>query len=127
MPVATVTFRKCILNSQEAGSDDCHLGSRVYFDLDIDGTPYPSLFTDVRQLVGSDSENEFLDVSMPRGYAGPFNFQVFRGSVEFYYRHVIGVHASMFGMRGIRTGFIGYVLEQEMRVQFEVLESGTCP
>lgn len=122
MAIATVTFRKCILNSQEFERDDNWMGSRVFFDLEINSERYPNLYTDVKQHVGVGAEHEFLEVTKPQGYVGPFNFPVFRGSVEFYYRHVVGAHGSMFGMPGIKMRPIGYVLEQEMRVQFEVLE-----
>ncbi len=120
MAIATVTFRRCIINLPEYGSDDRHTGSRVFFDLDIDGQPHPNLSADIRQRAGGRAETEFLEVTMPQGYAGPFNFHVFRGCVEFYYRHVVGAGGLMFGGKSTAMRFVGYVLEQEMRVQFEV-------
>ena len=33
MAPATVTFRQCLVNALEYGSDDDHVGSRVFFDL----------------------------------------------------------------------------------------------
>ncbi len=120
MATATLTFRRCIMNSTEYGGDDKHLGSRVYFDLDVEGHAHPNLYTDVRQPIGLDSETEFLEVTQPHGYAGPFNFLVFQGLVEFYYRHVIGAQALTFGTKVSDMRFVGHVLEHEMRVEFEV-------
>ena len=35
MAVATVTFRRCLMNTPEAGSDERYVGSRVFFDLNV--------------------------------------------------------------------------------------------
>lgn len=120
MVTATVTFRRCIMNSPEHGLDDDHVGARVYFDLDIEGHHHQNLYADVRQPIGLRAEHEFLEVTRPYGYHGPFNFPVFQGLVEFYYRHVIGAHGLMSGMKATDMRFVGYVLEQQMRVHFEV-------
>ncbi len=120
MAIATLTFRKCIINLPEYAKDDHCTGSRVFFDLDIDGQQHQNLYVDVKQLVGKGEEPQFLEVTAPQGYAGPLNVQVFRGCVEFYYRHVVGAGGLMFGGKGTAMRFVGYVLEQEMRVQFEI-------
>ncbi len=108
------------MNSPECGGDDDHVGSRVYFDLEIEGQRHPNLYADVKQPIGLGSEEQFLGVTEPHGYAGPFNLLVFQGLVEFYYRHVIGAQSLMFGTKATDMRFVGYVLEQEMRVEFEV-------
>ena len=120
MAAATLTFRRCIVNSPEYGGDEKHLGSRVYFDLDVEGQEHPNLYADIRQPIGFGSEAEFVEVTEPYGYAGPLNVPVFQGLVEFYYRHVIGAQGMMFGTQATDMRFVGYVLEKEMRVQFEV-------
>ncbi len=125
MPIATVAFRRCIFNSPEYGSDDDHVGSRVFFDLDLEGEGYANLHVDVRQLVREGAENEPLLVTRPQGYEGPFNFPVFQGLVEFYYRHAVGAKWGMFGMRGLRMRLEGWAVEQEMLVQFEVFDEET--
>jgi len=120
MALATVTFRRCIMNSPECEGDDRHMGSRIFFDLDVDGTPHPNLYSDITQPIGLGAETEFLEVTQPQGYVGPINFPVFQGLVEFYYRHVVGAQGLMVGFKPSDMRFVGYVLEQEMRVQFEV-------
>jgi len=122
MPVATVTFRRCIINSPEFWSDDDHVGSRVFFDLSVEGEEFKDLFVDVRQLLDDGTESQPLLVSLPQGYDGPFNMPVFQGLVEFYYRHAIGVQSSMFGTKGLGMRLEGWEVEQEMRIQFEVCD-----
>ncbi len=120
MATATLTFRRCIVNSPAYGGDETHLGSRVYFDLALEGHEHLELYADIRQSIGFGSEGEFLQITPPHGYAGPLNLPVFQGLVEFYYRHVIGAQGLPLGTRSTDMRFVGYVLEQEMRVQMEV-------
>ncbi len=120
MATATLTFRRCVMNSPEAGADDRHVGARVYFDLDVEGRQHADLFADVREPIGIESREAFLEVTTPYNYSGPLNIPVFQGLVEFYYRQVIGAGGLLFGAKSADMKFIGYVLEQEMQVQFEV-------
>ena len=120
MTTATLTFHRCVMNPPEAGTDDDHVGARVYFDLLVGGRQHANLFADVREPIGSASQEEFLQVSTPHNYTGPLNVPVFQGLVEFYYRHVIGAGGLIFGTKPADMKFVGYVLEQEMQVQFEV-------
>ena len=124
MLTASVTFRKCLVNSVEYGSDDRHVGSRVFFDLTIDNQRFVDLSVDVRQRVDTGAEHEPLSISSHRGYSGPFNCPVFGRCLEFYYRHVLGAHALVLGGRGPALLLDRYPLEREMSVQFEV-DSGT--
>lgn len=122
MPVATIAFRRCAVNSPAYGSDEEHVGSRVFFDLQLEDAAYANLFVDVRQLVREGTENEPLFVARPDGYKGPFNFQVFQRLVEFYYRQAVGAKWGMFGNSGIRMRLEDWVIEHEMLVQFEVFD-----
>jgi len=122
MPVATIAFRRCIVNSPTYGSDEDHVGSRVIFDLQLEDSAFANLCVDVRQLVREGAENDPLLVSRPEGYSGPFNFQVFRCLVEFYYRQAVGTKWGMFGNKGIRMRLEDWVIEYEMLVQFEVFD-----
>ncbi len=122
MLIATVAFRRCIINSPEFGSNEDHVGSRVFFDLSVADEGYANLYVDIRQLVREGTEHEPLLVTHPSNYSGPFNFQVFQGLVEFYYRHAVGGKWGMFGMHGIRMRLENWTVEQEMLVQFEVFD-----
>ena len=112
MAVATVTFRRCLVNAPEAGSDETRVGSRVFFDLNVEGQEFVDLYADVRANREGDAP---LCVTSPQGYDGPLNLQVFQGLVEFYYRQATGGGPDGLGLR-----LPDWVIEQEMVVQFEV-------
>ena len=112
MAIATVTFRRCLVNTPEAGSDEGHVGSRVFFDLNVEGREFVDVHVDVRAAREGDAP---LCVTTPQGYDGPLNLQVFQGLVEFYYRQVAGG-----SLDGLGLLLQDWVIEQEMVVQFEV-------
>lgn len=99
MPTATIRFRECIQDSQDFGSDDEHMVSRVFLDLEADDRSYPGLTVDIKQTVGSLYEEGPLEVAPPRGYDGSLNYAPFRQAVEAYYRSLVGSSGS-----GIRIG-----------------------
>jgi len=90
MATATLHLKELIQDSQDYGSDDEHMVSRVFFDLEVDGVRHEGLYADVKQPVGSSFESDNLEVSKPVGYKGPFNYEAFRAVVEEYYRRLIG-------------------------------------
>lgn len=92
MPKARVTFHKCVQDSQDYGSDDEHMISRIFFSLEVGGKRYDGLYLDVKQTVGSSYETGSLEVSPPRGtaYSGPFNHDALRAAAERYYRSLVG-------------------------------------
>jgi hypothetical protein len=97
MPTATVHFDKCIQDSQDYGSDDEHMVSRVFLTLEAAGKTYPNLTVDIKQTVGAKFESSPLEVSPPKGYKGSYNYAAFRELVEQYYRGFVGSKG-----RGIR-------------------------
>lgn len=113
MAIATVTFRRCLANCSEAGSDETQTGSRVFFDLTIEGQSFVDVYVDVRQA--NREEDASLFVTPPQGYDGPLNLPVLQGLVEFYYRQTTGGSLAGLGLRLQDWG-----IEQEMVVQFEV-------
>lgn len=94
MSTARVTFHQILQDSQELGSDNEHMISRVFFDLEVGGERHEGLHADVKQPVGSSFEDDPLEVSAPSGYDGPFNFAAFREVTEEYYRRAIGSRGS---------------------------------
>ena len=122
MPIANIAFRRCVVNSPDLGSDEDHIGSRVFFDLALEDEAYANVCVDVRQLVRDGTEHEPLLVSHPDGYDGPLNFQVFQCLVEFYYRQAVGDKWGMLGDRGIGMRLEDWVIEHEMLVQFELYD-----
>lgn len=122
MPAATIAFRRCVVNSTAYGSDEEHVGSRVFFDLLVEDNGFANLCVDVRQLAREGTKNEPLLISRPEGYEGPFNFPVFQCLVEFYYRQAVGDKWGMFGNKDIGMRLEDWVIEYEMLVQFEVYD-----
>ena len=120
MATATVAFRKCVINSPSSDSEEGYLASRVYFDLDIDKEGHANAYVDVRQSLSPGLEDQPLEISEIHGYDGPFNFEVFRGSVEFYFRQATGGKMSLFSTGGKFLPLTDWTIEQELLVQFEV-------
>ncbi|MBZ5552634.1 MAG: hypothetical protein LAO21_07940 [Acidobacteriia bacterium] len=90
MGTAKVMFHKCIQDSVDYGSDDEHMVSAVFFDLETNGQVHPDLSVEIRQMVGGGP----MDVGDPKGYAGPINRTAFRQAVEAYFRELIGPEGS---------------------------------
>lgn len=94
MSSAKVIFKKCVQDSQEYGSDDEHMISRVFFDFNIDGQDYNDLYVDIKQTVGSNYEHSPLEIGRPSNYKGPLNYGAFRDAVEVYFRSLVGSKGS---------------------------------
>jgi len=126
MTKAHVTFRRLVQDSQDYGSNDEHMVSRAFFDLNIDSKDYQNLSVDIKQQVGSNFETSPLEISKPIGYDGPFNHQAFRDAVENYYRSLVGSTGSGIHIAGgasnIRMRNNTFV--QEMRVEFNINKDG---
>lgn len=100
MAVVTVQFESCLQDSQELGSNDEHMVSRVFFSLLADGKRYDGLSADIKQTVGAKYESDPLEVGRPEGYEGPFNWDGFRKCVESYYRSLVGSGATGIRIEG---------------------------
>ena len=87
---ATVTFTPCVQDSQDYGSNDEHMVSRVFFDLEVDGKIHSGLYADLKQVVGSNYETGDIEVGLPHGYPDPFNHLAFRDAAEGYFRSLVG-------------------------------------
>ena len=121
MSKAKVTFHRCIQDSQEYGSGDEFMVSRVFFTLEIGEEKYEGLYSDLKQTVGDDYETGRIEVSSPQGYDGEFNYWAFRDCAEKYYRSLVGS-----GARGIRVGkgssirMYNNAFNMEMVCEFEI-------
>ena len=94
MPIATVRFTHMIQDSQEFGSDDEHMVSRVFFSLRVGDQPTQDTYVNVKQTVGSSFADGPLEVSAPAGYPGPMNHAAMSAAVEKYYRSQVGAAGS---------------------------------
>ena len=55
MAIATITIHKLIQDSQDYGSNDDHMVSRVFFDVEVEGKKYSDLYADIKQPIGGSS------------------------------------------------------------------------
>ena len=97
MAKVKITFQKCIQDSQEYGSNDEHMVSKVFFNIEVDGENKGEFSADVKQIVCRNYETTPLEVGIPKDYKEPLNYQVFRQAVEDYYRSLVwssgrGIH-----------------------------------
>ena len=124
MPNAIVTLTEIVQDSQDYGSDDEHMVSRVYFDLAVEGRRYTGLHVDVKQTVGSSFEMAPLEVSAPVGYRGPMNHDALRAAVEGYYRNHIGREGRFIHLTGSSNiRMQGNHVRSRVQVEFEVPQS----
>lgn len=118
---AKAIFNKLMQDSQEYGSDNEHMVSRAYFDLEIDGKKYPNLFVDIKQTVGSKLSDENIEVSSPTGYKGKFNYDDFRKGAVNYYRKCFGPQGAIRvgeNVKGLRM--YNNIIEVVMVHEFEI-------
>jgi hypothetical protein len=85
-----VIFSACIQDSQEYGSDNEHMVSRVFFNLESDGKLVGTFFADLKQTVGDNFETGSIEVSAPYGYDGQFSQQKFSNCAAKYFRSAVG-------------------------------------
>lgn len=121
MSLAKVTFHKCHQDSQNFGSNDEHMVSRIFFVLEIGGKEFSNLFVDVKQTVGSNFENAPLEVSSPHDYKGPFNHDAFRKEAELYYRESFGPEGSAINWKNVKDlRMQDNIVFRDKTVEFEV-------
>jgi hypothetical protein len=123
MAEAIVRFQWIVQDSQDLGSDDEHMTSRVYFGLETDdGRSYPDLMCFVKQAVGAPFEQAPLEVGRPKGYDGSLDYEPFRQAVEDYYRDSFGsrgraIHIGA-GVKNVRMRDNRVHIEKNVRVEY---------
>lgn len=95
-----ITFKELIQDSQDYGSDDEHMVSRAFFDVQYDENLFENCSVDIKQTVGSNFEQYPLEVSNPKGYEGPNDWEKFRYNVEVFYRSQVGSEGSGINIQG---------------------------
>ena len=118
MSKAKVTFKHLIPDIKEFGSDDEHMGSRIFFDLEIGGEESKGLYVDVKHKRGVKLETISIEISSPHGYEGPFNYTAFHDEVEKYYRSCLGPSLAS----DVPVFIKGVAIVKEMACEFEVIE-----
>lgn len=94
----------------------------IIFDLDIEGDIYKDVYVEVSEEPKSGPDGKALVISKLHGYAGPLNYEVLRGSIEFYFRQVTGSKKFHITGPGKFLSLTDWTIEHEMVVQFEMPE-----
>ena len=89
MKKAKIIFFKCIHDSQEFGTNDEYMISRVYFSLEYNGIEKDS-FAQIKQPAGSSCNEKFFEVSFPEGIPEPLNSDYLTDTVKAYYMRLVG-------------------------------------
>ena len=121
MGTAKIRFYRCIQDSQEYGSNDEHMVSRIFFTFELSGKTF-DLYADIKQTVGSSYETGPIEVGGPQGYKGPFNYDCFRNAAEKYYRKAVGFTATGIRIQGSNIRMRNNTVYQEMTVECEIDE-----
>ena|SRR5438132_3779599 len=125
MQKAKVTFKKLIQDSQDFGSNDDHMVSRIFFDLEYGGKVHRDLQVDIKQSVGGNIERDPIEVGRTKGYSGPGNYAVFRTEAEKYFRSTVGAAGS--GIRisgGSNIRMRNNTFSRPHTIEFEVTPQG---
>lgn len=85
-----VNFASCVYDSEEYGSNDQQIVSRVFFNFWCEGLRYTGLHADIKHSVDGDLETDPLEITRPRDYDGPISLEAFQRAVGQYYRSLVG-------------------------------------
>jgi hypothetical protein len=103
MPLVRVKIEKCIKDSQEYGSTDEHMVSRVFFTIGADGAPSNEDYCDIKQIVGSAYSSGNMEVSRPHNYRGPFDHGIFSDEIAGYFSKLVNSTGSTISLGGARN------------------------
>ena len=94
-----VSFASCVHDSQDYGSDNQYMVSRVFFSITYEDHLHTGLYADIKQPVDGNVETDPLEITGPHGYDGPISWEGFRRAVGQYYRSLVGSCSSGFQTR----------------------------
>jgi hypothetical protein len=86
MAEVVVRFTACDQNSQEAGTDDEHMVSRLFFSVEVDGKHLGDYHVDLKQTVRSDMVEGLIEVPRPDRIPEPWNQNAFANEARAYFR-----------------------------------------
>ncbi len=121
MSKMTLRFSQMIQDSQEYGSNDEHMVSRVFFDVVYEGKTTPAN-VDVKLVVGGSFLRDALEVGPPVGYEGKFDHVASSDAVTKYVRAAVGptAHGIHLGPGVTNVRMYSNRFRFPMEVSFEV-------
>ena len=132
MATVRVNFDKCIQDSQEYGSTDEMMVSRVFFSVEVKTETaqvekHGDLHANLKQAVGVSFKGGPIEVDYPcdrlgNRYAGPLDYQRFRDAAEEYYKSLVGSAGTGIRMHGssnvrMRNNLFGKHYSVEFQVE----------
>ena len=99
-----VTFSKLIQDSEDFGSNDELIVSRIYFSVEPEETAPENAYVDVFQPASASSRSANPRLSEVVGYSGVFDTPTFKTAVMDYYRSLVGNEGP--GIRIATGGFL---------------------
>lgn len=125
MPLVRVAVKKCIQDSQEYGSNDEEMISRVFFSIYVDGVLKGEYHADIKQIVGSTYSSDNIEVTRPQNYAGPFNHELFSDKIAGYFSKLVNSSGSMISLGGAKNiRMINNTFIMPYEFQFEAEQTG---
>ena len=102
MPIVRVKVNvsHCVQDSQEYGSTDEHMVSRVFYEISVGDEKKGEFCSDIKQIVGSAYSSENLEVTRPSDYSGPFDHQTFSRQIKDYYLGLVHSSGAMISLGG---------------------------
>ena len=123
MPKALLIFNMIIQDSQEFGSNNMEMVSRVFFDLRIGSDLNTGFSADVKQPIGADHERDPLEISLPKSLVGAIHSEDLRDFVERYYRESLAPPTSSYGFGpGTRIRMMHNVVSRRSVEEIEFLD-----
>lgn len=120
MSTVRIHFHSIHQDSQDFGSDDDHMVSRIFMDVELDGELHKDVHADIKQTIGTDYSKAGLEVSKPVGYKGPWNHEAFSKAAEGYFRSFIRIS----GAGSMRARMRDNRFTSPQQAEFEVTASG---
>jgi hypothetical protein len=120
MPVVTVNVTVCIKDSQEYGSTDEYMVSRVFYSIEVDGVPKGDDYSDLKQVVGSAYSFDNIEVSPPHEYRGAYDHNTFAKEIAGYFCKCVSSNGALISIRpGAQVRMQNNALFLPYRFQFE--------
>jgi hypothetical protein len=113
MAKVIVRLKGAMQVSQEIKTDDEHMHTKVYLEMESDGKNHPDLSLDIKQPVGSEYHSTPLEVYLPDTYKGALSYGEFRNHIEAYYRKLVGPGGILNATGFMANNFFGVPYEFE--------------
>ena len=98
--MAKVRLNECVQDSQDYGSDDEHMISRVFFDVESEEKTHNGCYVAIKQAVGGTFEENPIEVGRPQNLPIRLNYEQFRAEIERYFRSLVGGQGSGIRIEG---------------------------